>query len=421
MISGLVFWGAVLGVFYVYLGYPLLVALLARLRPALPARPPVPGWPPFTPPVTLLIAAYNEEEVIAEKLENALALDYLLENLQILVAADGSTDRTPDIVRQFPQQSRRPFRGVELSYAPERRGKMAAINRAIPMARHAILVFSDANNLYESDTLRELVQPFSDPTVGMVSGSKNILKGDGVLGEAEGLYWRYESFIKQQETRLGTCTGVSGEVLALRRSLYQPCPEHIINDDFFLALNVIRQGYRVIYTPQARSYERVSASAQDEVVRRARIVAGRYQAMRVALRWLPWRQPLVVWQIVSHKFLRPLVPFGMLAALLANLAAVIWPPMGGWPTGVKNLPLIWLAFPYNWLLLFTQLGFYTLAWLGNRQDRRMPQSSLGKLLYLPAFLVNSNLAAILGLARSLVGKQTVLWQRVARRSTGELK
>lgn len=390
---GKFFWLCLGNIIYTYVGYPLLLTLLARLR-SKPKR-----YQPAAPAVTLLIAAHNEQAVIAEKLDNCLALDYPRERLQILVAADGSDDRTPEIVQGYGE------RGVELSYSPPRRGKMAAINRAMAQARGEIVVFSDANNMYEAHTLRELVTPFADSTVGAVTGAKSIVAGDGALGESEGLYWRYESFIKEQETRLGCCTGVAGEVLAIRRNLFEQPPDNIINDDFYLALRLIQRGHRVVYTPQARSWERVSLSARDEMTRRARIVAGRYQAMALAPRLLPLSQPLLVWQVVSHKFLRPLVPLAMIGALLSNVVTVLRPPPG-------RRALLRLGPPFNWIMLLGQLLFYGLAWLGQRSNRR---GRLAKLLYLPAFLVNSNMAALVGLYRSVSGGQTTLWQRAQRR------
>jgi cellulose synthase/poly-beta-1,6-N-acetylglucosamine synthase-like glycosyltransferase len=350
--------------------------------------------------VTLLIAAYNEEATIAEKLENSLALDYPPDRLQILVAADGSDDHTPDIVQSFAS------RGVELSYSPPRHGKMAAINRARPQSRGEIVVFSDANNIYEPGVLRELVAPFADPTVGGVTGAKSIMRGDGALGESEGLYWKYESFIKKQETRLGSTTGVAGEILAIRRSLFESPPDNIINDDFYIAMRLIQRGYRIIYNPKARSVERVSASAQDEIARRARIVAGRYQAIVLAPQLLPFQNPLIIWQVVSHKFLRPLVPFAMVGALLTNLMAVVYPIRS------KRSALTNLAPPFNWFFLILQLIFYGLAWMGSQSKL---QGKLGSILYVPTFLVNSNLAAIIGLYRFLTRSQTTLWQRVQRR------
>lgn len=391
---GILFWLCVLLIVYVYAGYPLLTTLLARLRREKRFLSP------FTPSVTLLISAYNEERFIAAKLENVLALDYPAERLQILVAADGSDDRTAEIVKSYAG------RGVELSYAPERRGKLAAINHAMQAARNEIVVFSDANNSYDPATLRALVAPFADERVGAASGKKNVVAASSRLGEADRFYWRYESFIKKQEMRLtGCCVGVSGEIFAVRRELYRPLPEKIINDDFFIALSIIQQGYNVVYVPEAVSCETVSASEQDEVVRRTRIVAGRYQAMMLSLPKLPWRRPLIVWQILSHKFMRPLVPFAMLGALAGNLGAVLLPAADMLPAWIS------LAFPYGWIFGGLQAGFYLLALLG----RRLKAGGLvGKALYLPAFLVVSNYAALLGLFGYLSGRQTALWKKATR-------
>jgi cellulose synthase/poly-beta-1,6-N-acetylglucosamine synthase-like glycosyltransferase len=391
---GILFWLCMAGIFYVYAGYPLILTLFASFRP----RPG--AYDPYLPTVTLLITAYNEQEVIAAKLENSLALDYPSDHLQILVAVDGCDDRTVEIVSSFA------LRRVELSYDPARRGKMAAINRAMPLVRNEILVFSDANNFYEPSTLRELVKPFSDPMVGAVAGSKRIVQEESALGEVDSLYWRYESFIKKQETRLGSCTGVSGEVFAIRQDLFESPPDSVINDDFFMALNLIRKGFRLIYAPEACSRETGSLDERDEIVRRTRIIAGRYQAMGMSIWNLPYRRPLIVWQIFSHKFLRPLVPFAMIGAFLASFISIIWVhPLGSYP-------LLYLSPPYHWLIFILQLLFYFLAWLGRRITIK---GYLGKLLYLPTFLVNSNYAALLGLLDYLTGKSTTIWKKAARR------
>jgi cellulose synthase/poly-beta-1,6-N-acetylglucosamine synthase-like glycosyltransferase len=393
-IFALLFWLSVLFILYVYLGYPLTLTLLARLR-----RKPL-EYPSYLPKVTLLIAAYNEQDVIASKLENTFALDYPRENLQIIVAADGSDDQTAEIVKSFEP------RGVELSYQPERRGKMAAINRAMPQVRNEIVLFSDANNLYNRDTLRELVKPFLDPKVGAVSGSKNIIGSGDPLTKADSLYWRYESYIKIQETRLGSCTGVSGEILAVRYNLYESPPDRVINDDFFIALGILRKGYRLIYTPNARSLERSSLTEEDESLRRSRIVAGRYQAMLMSAQLLPWQKPLLVWQIISHKFMRPLVPLAMIVAFLVNLVMLFA------PSASSDNAVLALSWPYDLILLLLQVAFYALAWFGNVLKGR---GVFGKLLYIPAFLVNSNFSAVHGLISFLAGRQTTLWQRARRR------
>jgi cellulose synthase/poly-beta-1,6-N-acetylglucosamine synthase-like glycosyltransferase len=390
---GLVFWFCVGSIVYIYAGYPALLALLARLRPQ--PRP----YESTTPSVTLIIAAYNEQDVIAQKIANSLALDYPPEHLQIIVAADGSDDQTPEIVRTYDDQR------VELSYSPERRGKVAAINRAAARARGDILVFSDANNRYNEDALNVLTAPFSDPTVGVVTGSKAIDHSGDSLGASEGLYWKYESFMKQQETRLGCCVGVVGEMIAVRRDLFEPLPEYVINDDFYIAMRPTRRGYRVVYEPRAQSYERVSLSEEDEITRRMRMVAGHYQSLALAHEILPLHRPLIVWQALSHKLLRPMVALAMAGALASNIAAVIRAPRG------TQRPLLRLAPPFNWVLLVLQVLFYATAWIGGRKQHT---GIVGKLLYIPTFLVNSNIAAAKGLYRFLSGKQTVLWKRVKR-------
>src|SRR5512133_748042 len=235
------FWLSVLIIVYIFACYPALLAILAQTRKKADAAEP------YEPSVTLLIAAYNEEDYIQRKLENSLELDYPADRLQILVVADGSNDRTPEIVRSYQEKH------VDLCYQPERQGKLAAIDRAMEFAMGDIVLFSDANNVYEPGTLKALVIPFADPTVGGVSGAKHIIKNDGLLGESEGLYWKYESFIKKQETRLGSCSGVSGEIFDIRKVLYEPAPKKIINDDFYLAMRLLSRGYRIVYAPQARS------------------------------------------------------------------------------------------------------------------------------------------------------------------------
>ena len=216
------FWLSIIFVCYVYAGYPLVIAFLARMKKK--GR----NDSDFLPETTLLIAAYNEEKCIAEKLENSLALDYPREKLQIIVAADGSSDRTPEIVREFSD------RGVELAYIPERGGKMAAINRAMQSVRGDIIVFSDANNMYEPQAIRILMAPFGDAVVGATTGAKLIVQDGRRLSAAEGLYWRYESWIKENETIVASCSSAVGEMLAVRRKLFIAPPKEIINDDHYV-------------------------------------------------------------------------------------------------------------------------------------------------------------------------------------------
>jgi len=252
--------------------------------------------------------------------------------------------------------------------------------------------------------VREMAIPFADPAVGAVSGRKTVVEDDA-LGYSEGLYWRYESAIKRWETRLGSTVGVNGEIIAIRRELFRPAPKGIINDDTWTARLVLRGGHRLVYAEQAVSREHVSATAADERERRTRMVAGQFQ---VLLRWrteLPLRRPVIVWQLLSHKLLRPLVPIWMSMAAVTSLLSLVQPGDG---TGIGAL---WsLASPWNWAVVAGQIGFYLLAAAGEHLG-----GTLSKVAYVPRFLWNANVAAVRGMARVLSGRQTPLWTKVARR------
>ncbi len=399
----LFFWICVGLIVYVYALYPALLWLLTRFFKK--TLRPHKGVGTEFPSVTLLISAYREEAVIAKKLENSLAIDYPSDRLQILVAVDGQEDRTREIVESFAEKS------IVLSYSPQRTGKINAISRAVRASTGEIIVLTDANTFFAPDALKKLVEPALDPAVGAVSGAKVILREGDTLSSSEGLYWKYESFIKQQESDLNSCTGVSGEIFAFRRELFEPPPSWVINDDFYLAMQILRKGYRVVYIPGALTYERISLSAQDEGTRRRRIATGRTQALWMGADLLPWNQPVLIWQIFSHKFFRLALPFAMFGALLANLAAVVWPTA---PT--TNYPWIFLSSNVAWLFLILQVLFYGTAGLGAWLQRDHKAAGWKKVLYLPAFLVNSNLAVLFGFVQAFSRRQANLWQRVARRS-----
>jgi biofilm PGA synthesis N-glycosyltransferase PgaC len=391
IIPSLLFWFSLFFIIYTYFGYPFLIAFFARMSGKLGK------YNSYFPSVTLMIPAYNEEAYIARKLENTLLLDYPREKLQILVVADGSSDNTVDIVKSYGEKS------VDLIYVPERNGKMAAIARAMNFARGDIVVFSDANNMYEEKALCELVAPFSEPEVGASTGAKLIVEDGRDLSSAEGLYWKYESAIKKNETILSSCVGSVGEILAVRKDLFMIPKEKIINDDHYIILNLLQRGYRVVYVPTARSFEYVSKSAKDEVERRTRMNAGLYQTISMSKKILP-KRPLLLWQIFSHKYFRAFVPFAFLAALILNVMIVLF--------GQDHKPsLLFLSYPYGLLFLFLQMFFYGMAVIGNLIRFK---GILGKVFYLPTFLVNSNLATLAGLYSFITNKQSHIWTRVAR-------
>jgi poly-beta-1,6-N-acetyl-D-glucosamine synthase len=389
---GILFWLCIGIIFYVYVGYPLLIAVLAQFRKEQTFSPD------YRPSVTLIFSAHNEEKVIARKLENTLAIEYPRECLQILVVNDGSTDGTAEITRSYQE------RGVVLVNFGTRRGKLSALKDALSQASGEVILFSDADNFYPPDALCEAMKYFSDPSIGAVSGGRNVI-GETSLGNAEGLYWKYEEFIKRQESRLDSCVGVAGDLLAVRRTIYVSPPAGIINDDFYTALSILKKGYRVVYAPQARSYHPVAPSEQDEVERRTRMTAGRYQIIFSAWHMLPFNRPLVLWQIVSHKYLRLSLPLAMIVALLANLCALSSVAMVNGPAWLVLAP------PYNWIMIILQGLFYLAAGLGMAFKIG---GFFGKLLYVPTFLVNSNMAALQGLYRYMTATQPVVWKQVAR-------
>jgi biofilm PGA synthesis N-glycosyltransferase PgaC len=364
----------------VFAGYPAAIALLARLRPR-----PLRGEPDFTPAISLVILAHNEADVIEEKLRNVRELDYPQERLEVLVVTDGSSDDTPERARSFP--------GVRVLHEPERRGKLVAMNRGLQVASNDILVFSDANNLYTRDALRELVAVFADPSVGAATGRKSIDDGSGrALDRAEGIYWRYESKIKQWESLAGSVVGVCGEILAFRREAYQPPVEGAVSEDFQQALLVAMDGWRVVYAPRAISLERASATIEDEATRRSRLTAGRGQALRRLLPRLLRERPFLAWQVISHKGLRPAVPWALLLALFSNLR------------------LARLSLRLR-LMASGQLVFYLAAALGWEQERRGRRN---RLTYLPFYFCRMNIATIRGLRDWLTGRQDAVWARVRR-------
>ncbi|HUT25195.1 MAG TPA: glycosyltransferase family 2 protein [Sumerlaeia bacterium] len=389
MMLSLCFWILALFVLYVYAGYPIAVTLLASLRP----KPGASAAPAAFPSVTVLIPAHNEEKVIGGKLGNTLALDYPSDHFQIIVAADGSDDGTVDIVKTYAD------RGVELSYHPTREGRMAAINRALPLARGDIIVLSNVRCMCYRTALRELVAPFRHHLVGIVSGTHRITRDEDASSAAEATCWKYESFLWKQEARFGCCTGVSNEILAVRRNLFEQPPDNVVYDGFFMAMQIVRRGYNMDYAPNAFSVERGPDSMQEERARRAKQIAGRYQAAALAAETVSWRRPVVAWEVVSHHFLRLFAPFAAIGVFLASLLTVVFPSQTG------HGGLLLLASPFNWIAFAPQVVFYAWALIGNSFQNRSPSY---KALYFPSYLVKNGLSVLIGVCRSLAGKSPSL-------------
>jgi len=335
MIDKLIFWISAGVIFYVYAGYPFVLWLMQFLF-----RRPV-RKEPITPSVSLLVAAYNEADVIEAKIRNAFALDYPPEQLEIVVASDGSTDKTVSIVRSLiPQEGQGRVRLLEFS---ENRGKLAILNDSVPQLGGDIVVFSDATSMLAKDSLKHLISNFADPRVGAVSGVYRVVnKGRANLGAQEDLYWKYETFLKMHEARIGGLTGAHGSLYAIRKTLYPFPAVGTINDDFVIPTSVLRQGFRIAYETKAVSYE--EAEEMEGFGRRVRISAGNVEQLREAkaLLWPP--RPLALFCFLSHKGGRLLVPPALIALLVSS--ALLW-----------RLPL------YRWML-WGQIAFYALALVG---------------------------------------------------------
>lgn len=308
-----VFWAAWAAVLYAYLVFPLLLAALARFRG--PGRradttadePPREGLPK----VAMIVAAHNEAAVLAAKLQNTWRIDYPHDRFEIVIGSDGSSDGSADILESCRDSRLRAFP------FPQRRGKISVLNDLVARIDADIVVMSDANTMFAPDAVRQLVARFADPRVGCVSGELTLEQEGGVSGE--GLYWKYEGWIKRNESRLGFLIGCNGGIYALRRHLYQPLPPSTIVEDFVLTLRVLEQGHRVEFAPAARAVEPACATASAEMVRKVRIGAGGWQALGLTRGMLHPRHGLRAFAFFGHKLLRWLVPLFLLAALGANV------------------------------------------------------------------------------------------------------
>lgn len=386
-----VFWLAVASIVYSYAGYPVLLIVLSSLkqlrsdwRYLSSGRSRRAEGEEHLPTVAVLVAAYNEQRHIEERIHNLLSLDYPPERLRIYVGSDGSDDATESLVAPFVGE-RVVWRGFR-----ERRGKPSVINDLAALATEEVLVFTDANTSFTADAVRRLVRHLEDPQVGCVSGELRLVAGEG-SENPDHIYWRYERLLKYFEGRLGALLGANGGVYAVCRALYRPIPPNTIVDDFWISMELVRDGYRCVYDPEAVAWEEVPPRIGDEFRRRVRIGIGNYQALRRFAPLLDPRRGMVAVAFFSHKVLRWLVPHCMVIAALANLALVFEPL-------------------YAWLAL-AQGAFYALAWYGYRRSLGGPAPAP---LRIPLFLVSMNLALLLGFWKFLAGRYSGTWARTVR-------
>lgn len=370
------FWCLVAAIVYAYALFPLLVVLRSWLwrRPYRSA--------PIEPTVSLVIVAHNEAAGIAAKLDNVLSLDYPRQKLQVIVASDGSSDDTAQIVRGYAE------RGIELLNLP-RQGKIPALNAAVAAATGEVLVFSDANSMYNQGAVRALVAPLADPTVGGVAGDQRYFKDRQGTSAGEQAYWSFDRWMKQCQSRSGSTTSATGAIYCIRRALFRTCPGGV-TDDFATSTAVIAQGYRLVFSLDAAAYEPAAKAHRAEFGRKVRVTTRGLWGV-VARRELlnPLRHGFYSLQLCSHKILRRLVAFPLLALLAIG-------------------PWLWNAGPFYRAAALAQAAFYAwgvlgLALAGTRLGRAKP-------LAIPAYFCLINAAALVASWQVLRGHRIERWE-----------
>ncbi|MFN4253515.1 MAG: glycosyltransferase family 2 protein [Saprospiraceae bacterium] len=387
------FWGSLFVVFYSYVGYGIVLFFLIKLKRALRGRPTLPQ-PTQWPAVTFVVCAFNEEDWIREKIKNSLALDYPKDKIKFVFVTDGSDDRTPDLVRDYPYP---PGTQWELLHEPARRGKIAAFQRAMKSVETPIVISTDANTYVNSLAVKNMVRHFDDPKTGAVAGEKRIsmAERDAANSAGEGIYWKYESLLKKWDAELWSVVGAAGELFAFRAEAYEHVPTDTIIEDFYLTLRIAQKGYRVQYEPEAYAAESSSASVKEELKRKIRIAAGGLQAIvRLAPLLNIFRYGLLTFQYVSHRVLRwTLAPALLPVILLTN---------------------IWLAAQggrFFQIMLLAQTMFYLAALAGLWLERKQLKI---KAFFVPYYFCVMNYAVYAGFVRFVKGRQSVLWERAQR-------
>lgn len=383
------FWLFLAIVIYTYIGYPLLLWILVKIKSLLKKRhSQLPSQP--LPEVTLLIAAYNEESYVPLKMKSIDELKWPKEKLKVVWVNDGSSDRTAELLKNYPS--------VTLLEQSKRGGKSAALNFALPQIESPIVVFTDANTLLDSDSLLKIVEQFEDPTVGCVAGEKRIITSldDKASVAGEGLYWRYESAIKWLDSKLYSAVGADGGLFALRRELFKSIPSDTLLDDFTISMRVVQKGYRIAYCKEAFAMEAASLSMGEERKRKVRIAAGGIQASwRLRTLLNPFKKVLFAFQFLSHRVLRwSVTPVALFLLLPLNLLIYIYQP----------------SCCYT-LLLSLQLLFYLVAFLGRAFRER---GVAVKAFFIPYYFLFMNLNVIRGFGYLLKKRGSGTWEKAKR-------
>ena len=386
----ILFWLCLFIVFYTYIGYGILLWCLVVLKRLLKGKPQMPQLPDDEnlPEMTLMICAYNEEDVIREKMENIRQIDYPANKLCVMWVTDGSNDRSNELLAEYPE--------VKLVFSPERRGKAAAMKHGLQENRAEFVVFTDANTMLNSDAMREIARQFMKKNVSCVSGEKRVAaRYEGqVAAEGEGLYWKYESTLKRWDSELYSAMGAAGELFAVRMSHYHEAPSNALLDDFMMSMLILGDGHRIAYTSDAYAMEYGSADMAEESKRKRRIAAGGLQSIWWLRRLMnPLRYPLVAFQFVSHRVLRwSLTPLCLVALIPLNIVLATTSP-------------VYMA------ILVAQALFYIAAVAGWLLARRGHKN---KLLYVAYYFLFMNVNVFRGMAYLKSHSTSGTWEKAKR-------
>jgi biofilm PGA synthesis N-glycosyltransferase PgaC len=377
-------------VFYSYIGYGIFIYLLVKISRLFSDQNNDQQVPGFEPDVTLVVAAYNEADFIERKLRNSLDLDYPAGKLRWIFITDGSTDATPEIIRAY--------NNVLLLHQAERKGKVAAMNRAMNYVETPYVIFSDANTLLNQASIKEILKHYADPLVGGVAGEKKIISGekDKAAGAGEGIYWKYESILKKLDSDFYSVVGAAGELFSVKTLLFHKAGEDTIIEDFVQSLQICMDGYVIRYEPKAFATEAASVSVLEEQKRKVRIAAGAFQAMIILKRLFNvFKYPVLSFQFISHRILRwTLCPLCLIICFFSN-ASLVRHGEGGF---------------YVFVFLL-QVVFYAMAlvgWLFATRNLKI------KAFYIPYYFLFMNLSVFLGFYRFIRSKQTTVWDKAAR-------
>ena len=386
----ILFWLSLFLIFYTFFGYGILLFFIVKLRIKLKGKRLLPDNRGNWPTLTLIVSAYNEELCIEEKITNSLSLEYPKNKIKYLFITDGSNDTTPDIIKKYPI--------VKLMHQPERRGKIAAIERAMKEVDTEIVIFTDANTLLNNKALVNIARHYHDPKVGAVSGEKRVSieeVADATAGE--GFYWKYESKLKTWDSELYSVVGAAGELFSVRTSLFENVEPDTVLDDFMISMLIAQKGYRIIYEASAYATETGSENIGEELKRKIRIAAGGIQSiLRLKQAINPFHNFILAFQYISHRVLRwTITPFLMVLALILNGVLAFNP--GG---------LIYQG------LIICQVGFYTLSILGWILEKRQVRI---KALFIPYYFCMMNYAVAAGLRRYFLKQQSAVWEKSKRK------